>query len=124
MKKHIITYYILTFFLVGCISAQEKNELIINEIDFIEIHKNESGMKNPTYKLTSEQVNDFTRKWNDSESTGVCKYWSYYNITVHVKTGIPRSFRTNNKSIKEDSDLCFDVGSENYFEGIWNTLDK
>jgi hypothetical protein len=121
MKRYLI--YLLSIFLVNCASAQ-KSELRINDIDFIEIHKNESGMKNPTYKLSSEQIMDFVSKWNNSKSTNTCKYWSVYNITVHFKKGIWKRYKTSNNLIKEDDLYCFDIGSEMYFEKIWNQLNK
>lgn len=78
MKRYLI--YLIAVFLVSCTSVQKKNELTISEIDFIEIHKNESGMRNPTYKLNSEQKTDFVKKWNDSKNGMIQKILVYVNI--------------------------------------------
>lgn len=123
MKRYLIC--LIAIFIVNTAFTQEKKKITISEINYIEIHKNESGQRNPTHKLTSEQLKDFVNKWNDSKGTGICKYWSNFNITVYSKNNlIPRKFRTNNNSIKENNDYCFDVGTEKYFEKIWEQLNN
>ena len=127
--KMILKLFLFILFSCGSVE-QKKNDqnnyqaIKLHDIDFVEIKKNEDNTENLTYKLHPNQVNDFVNKWNNARSVGGCKYWSEYRITVYFKCGQPRHFRAINGIIKETNDMCFEIGSEKYFENIWKKFDK
>lgn len=131
-----LTFIILTFIVSTTFSACgqtktksnfEKTNIDIVTVDFIEI-RNRAGqpdtLENQTKRLTNDQKNLFSEKFNSSKSNGLRKAIPLYFIDVHLKDGTKRNFRVNGQYIKENNDYCFDLGDSKFIETIWNELNS
>lgn len=131
-----LTFIILTFIVSTTFSACgqtktksnfEKTNIDIVTVDFIEI-RNRAGqpdtLENQTKRLTNDQKNLFSEKFNSSKSNGLRKTIPLYFIDVHLKDGTKRNFRVNGQYIKENNDYCFDLGDSKFIETIWNELNS
>ncbi len=108
--------------------TKEKDErklLDITAIDHIVI-KNHSGESDSTKTITKQlppnHAKLFADKWNSSKSKGPCVYLPAYNLDIFFKDGTQRSFKANGQSVKENADLCFDIGETDYFNKLWAEL--
>lgn len=100
----------------------DKQTIDISTVDFIEI-SNHPGQINTVEtlrkRLTNEQAKIFINKWNNAKSNGHCKYIVLYWVDITFKNGAKRTFRINEKNIKEQNDVCFDLGDSNYITQLW-----
>ena len=103
---------------------QVKKDLKINfsNVDSIIIYNTfpDDTIAPPPKKLSDKKAKQFVDDFNNSVSVGQCKYFAYFHLTVYQKDKSERQFRANDKSIKEKTDDCFDIGEKNYFDKLWD----
>jgi|GEM_PF-1582099 len=127
-KLTITLTFLLMIFLSACgqtksKSANEKDSIGFDRIDLIEISKRSTPSDSTNFSLkvlTSEQVKSFSDRWNQTDKSELRKYLSSYNLTAYLKSGATRYFRVGGKFIKENNDLCFDFGDDNYFSNLYS----
>jgi hypothetical protein len=122
-KLTIKLIFLLTIFLTACgqtksKSTIDKRTINVERIDRIEISKRSTPPDSTIVALktlTSDQVNSFADKWNQTGNPELRKYSPSYNLSIYLKHGATRHFRVEGKYIKENNDYCYDFGDDNYF---------
>ena len=126
-----LTFIILTFIVSTTFSACgqtktksnfEKTNIDIVTVDFRNRAGQPDTLENQTKRLTNDQKNLFSEKFNSSKSNGLRKAIPLYFIDVHLKDGTKRNFRVNGQYIKENNDCCFDLGDSKFIETILQEL--
>ena len=119
--QFVIMIIIVSNFVNACGQLQKnKNKMDIASVDSILIIKYlpNTVAKTPR-NLTSRQIKTFVTDWNNSVSHGMCKYFQEYRLIVFQNDRTKRTFRANGKNIKEESDVCFNIGEDSYFNKLY-----
>jgi hypothetical protein len=125
-RIRLITFqFLLIVFLSSCEERNKSGNKVYMDpaqVDRVEISRlpvpPDTGIY-PEKALTSDQKIIFARNWNKSDIAGPRKFFPAYLLTVFLKGGEIREFRTSGKMIKEKDDHCYSLGNENYFSDIY-----
>ncbi|MFP4026057.1 MAG: SecDF P1 head subdomain-containing protein [Thiohalospira sp.] len=123
----ILIFLITSSLLTSCGQTKKKSTIDkvtidIQRVDKIEISKgvltadsSDSSLK----ILTKEQIDLFATNWNKTDNPTLRKYLPSYNLTLYLKHGAIRKFRTGGRYIKENNDYCYDFIDSNFFATIY-----
>ena len=116
---------IVIYFLIQGIKTYSGFQGLENDsVEHITIYKfnaNSFNHQQDSLVLSKKQINNFVRKWNTSYPIGPCKYIPSFTLTVKMKNGQVRDFRTCGGTIKEDNGYGYKfLFDKNFFESTWN----
>ncbi len=87
-------------------------------VQYVEMTQN--GKEGVGFRLSNNQAQDLTKRWNQARPIGLCKFYAKYIITIHGKNGETRTFRAIEDTMKEGNDYCF-VLEDRYIEMVWKS---
>jgi hypothetical protein len=119
------TGVVSAFFLSSCAVIEEQKPVDIRDVDSVVIYRR---LPDHTFEqapaLSAPQLEEFLDDLNSAPSDGFWKFLQSYKITVYQEDHTERHFRANGSRIKENSDKCFEMPGEHYFEDLWERARK
>jgi hypothetical protein len=113
-------------FVSSCTFLEKRKSLDVQDVDSVVIHcrfPDDTLVRGPRF-LSAVAFHKFLDDLNGAPSDGSYKFYPFFKITVYQKDRTQRHFRANGSHIKENTDECFKMPGEQYFEDLWNAAKK